>query len=166
MTSKNQQGPSVLRHCWLGGRKGIRPVKNWVVGCWHFYLPGARCRFVYGPDDATVTSSYSSKSGLVLPFWYWLIWVVPDKMLLNGCCCCCCCCCCNALGHFFFHSDFTWRFCLTGKTQIYNLHFSWFVCLPGWLIWHAVFILFSVVGLWNYICLQYICLTAFFPGPG
>jgi len=21
-------GPSVLRHCWLGDRKGIRPVKN------------------------------------------------------------------------------------------------------------------------------------------
>jgi len=27
--------PSVLWHCWLGGRKGIRPVKNWVVRCWH-----------------------------------------------------------------------------------------------------------------------------------
>jgi len=26
--------PSVLWHCWLGGRKGIQPVKNWVVGCW------------------------------------------------------------------------------------------------------------------------------------
>ena len=26
--------PSVLWHCWLGGRKGIRSVKNWVVGCW------------------------------------------------------------------------------------------------------------------------------------
>ena len=26
--------PSVLWRCWLGGRKGIRPVKNWVVGCW------------------------------------------------------------------------------------------------------------------------------------
>ena len=26
--------PSVLWHCWLGGRKGIRPVKNWVVGWW------------------------------------------------------------------------------------------------------------------------------------
>ena len=25
--------PSVLWRCWLGGRKGIRPVKNWVVGC-------------------------------------------------------------------------------------------------------------------------------------
>jgi len=24
--------PSVLWRCWLGGRKGIRPVKNWVVG--------------------------------------------------------------------------------------------------------------------------------------
>ena len=27
--------PSVLWRCWLGGRKGIRPVKNRVVGCWH-----------------------------------------------------------------------------------------------------------------------------------
>jgi len=40
--------PSVLRRFWLGGRKGIRPVKNWVVGCWHGYLSGA-----YGPADAT-----------------------------------------------------------------------------------------------------------------
>ena len=29
--------PSVLWRCWLGGRKGIRPVKNWVVGCWRGY---------------------------------------------------------------------------------------------------------------------------------
>ena len=27
---------------WLGGRKGIRPVKNWVVGCWRGYLSGDR----------------------------------------------------------------------------------------------------------------------------
>ena len=26
--------PSVLWCCWLGGRKGIRPVNNWVVGSW------------------------------------------------------------------------------------------------------------------------------------
>ena len=25
---------SVLWRCWLGGRNGIQPVKNWVVGCW------------------------------------------------------------------------------------------------------------------------------------
>jgi len=46
---------SVLWRCWLGGRKGIRPVKNWVVGCWHGYLSGARCRLAYGPADATTT---------------------------------------------------------------------------------------------------------------
>ena len=45
--------PSVLWRCWLGGRKGIRPVKNWVVRCWRRYLSGARCRLAYGPADAT-----------------------------------------------------------------------------------------------------------------
>ena len=30
-------------------------------------------------------SPASVKSGLVLPFWYWLTWVVPDKGPLNGC---------------------------------------------------------------------------------
>ena len=44
-----QPMPSVLWRCWLGGRKGIRPVKNWVVGCWHGYLSGPRCKLVYGP---------------------------------------------------------------------------------------------------------------------
>ena len=47
--------PSVLWHCWLGSRKGIRPAKNWVVGCWHGYLSGARCRLAYSPADATAT---------------------------------------------------------------------------------------------------------------
>jgi len=47
--------PSVLWHCWLGNRKGIRPVKNWAVGCWHGYLSGARWGLAYGPADATAT---------------------------------------------------------------------------------------------------------------
>ena len=33
-TSQVENVPSVLWCCWLGGRKGIRPVKNWAVGCW------------------------------------------------------------------------------------------------------------------------------------
>ena len=33
----------------------IRPVKNWVAGCWHGYLSAARSRFAYGPADATAT---------------------------------------------------------------------------------------------------------------
>jgi len=85
--------PSVLRHCWLGGRKGIRPVKNWVVGCWCGCLSGARCRLVYGPADATATqyslSLAAVKSRLVLPFWYRLTWVVLEKEPLNGCVCVC-----------------------------------------------------------------------------
>ena len=46
--------PSVLWRRWLG-RKGIWPVKNWVVGCWHGYLSRARCRLAYGSADATAT---------------------------------------------------------------------------------------------------------------
>ena len=29
--------PSVLWHCWLGIRKSIRPIENWVMGYWHSY---------------------------------------------------------------------------------------------------------------------------------
>ena len=47
--------PSVLWRCWLDGRKGIQPVKNWLVGCLHGYLSGASCRFAHGPADATAT---------------------------------------------------------------------------------------------------------------
>jgi len=36
------------------------------------------------------TISCSSKSRMVLPFWYSLTRVVPDKRPLNRCCCCCC----------------------------------------------------------------------------
>ena len=77
--------PSVLWYCWLGNRKGIRPVKNWVVGagvviCLEW---GA-----YGPADATATQSLALvKSRLALPFWFWLTWVVPEKWPLNGCVC-------------------------------------------------------------------------------
>jgi len=69
-------------------RKGIRPVKNRAVGCWHGYLSGAMCRFAYGPPSwchCHSLSLASVKSRLVLPFWYWLTWVVPDKGPLNGC---------------------------------------------------------------------------------
>ena len=36
-------------------------------------------------------SLVSGKSRLVLPFWYWLTQVVPDKGPLNGCMCVCVC---------------------------------------------------------------------------
>jgi len=49
------QLPSVLRRCWLGDRKGIRPVKTEWWGAGVGYLSGARCRLAYGPADATAT---------------------------------------------------------------------------------------------------------------
>ena len=87
--------PSLLWHCWLGIRKSIRPVKlsdemlMWLR-VWREVQIGERCRlFVYGPADATESQTPSSlvsfKSRLVLPFWYWLTQVVPEKRPLNVC---------------------------------------------------------------------------------
>jgi len=63
--------PSVLWCCWLGSRKGIRPVKNWVVGCWRGYLSGVRCWLHMAQlMPLPLTISCSSKSRLVLPEWF------------------------------------------------------------------------------------------------
>ena len=52
------QMPSVLWCCWLGSRKGIRPI-NWVVRYWRGYLSAVTCKwFAYGPADATVIPSF------------------------------------------------------------------------------------------------------------
>jgi len=61
-----------------------------MVVYWHGYLSWARCRFAYGPAELPLplTVSCSSKSRLVLPFWYWLTRIVLDKGLLNRCCFC------------------------------------------------------------------------------
>jgi len=57
-----------------------------VVGYWHGYLTGVRCRLAYVPVDVTATLALV-KSRLVLPFWYWLTRVVPEKGPLKGCVC-------------------------------------------------------------------------------
>jgi len=61
--------PSVLLRCWLGSRKGIRPVKNWVVRCWRGYLSGAKCRLAYGPADAIATRCLLLQQN---PGWFYL----------------------------------------------------------------------------------------------
>ena len=75
----------VLWRCWLGRRKGIRPVKNWVVGCWRGYLGWGADLHIAQQMPLPLTISCSSKSRLVLPFlvlpfWYMLTRVVPDKL--------------------------------------------------------------------------------------
>ena len=76
----------------VGQQERHPPCKK--LGCWHGYLSGARCRLAYGPADSTATHCHSVKSRLVLPFWYRLTWVVPDKGPLNGCVCVCFFCTC------------------------------------------------------------------------
>jgi len=80
--------PSVLWRCWLGSRKGIWPVKKlsgWVLA----WLSQARCICIWSSWCHCHSLSLASvKSRLVLPFWYRLTQVVPDKGPLNGCCCC------------------------------------------------------------------------------
>ena len=44
----------------LGGRNGIRLVKNSVTGCWQGYLSGVRCTLAYGSADAMATHSLAS----------------------------------------------------------------------------------------------------------
>jgi len=71
---------SVLWCCWLGSRKGIRPVKKWVVGCWHGCLGRGADLHMTQLMPLPLTVSCSSKSRLVLPFWYRLTRVVPDEV--------------------------------------------------------------------------------------
>ena len=77
--------PSVLRRCWLGVRKSIRPVKGgvYVVIC---LKRGADClHMVQMMPLHPKTPSYlaSFKSRLVLPFWYRLTQVVLEMRPLN-----------------------------------------------------------------------------------
>jgi len=102
----SQYMPSVLWRCWLGDRKGIRPVKNWVVGCWRGYFSGSMAQLM--PLPLTVSCFSKIQIGftfLVLAhmgdpgkravkrvcvcvcFWYRLTRVVPDKGPLNVCVC-------------------------------------------------------------------------------
>ena len=81
--------PSVLWRCWLGGRKGIRPVKTewWgagVVICWS----EVQTRIWPSWCHCHSLSLAPVKSRLVWPFWYRLTQFVLEKRPLNGCCCC------------------------------------------------------------------------------
>jgi len=68
---------------WQEGHPACKELSGGVL------VSGSRCRLASGPADATATHCLfaSVESGLVLPFWYWLTWVVPDKGPLNGCVC-------------------------------------------------------------------------------
>ena len=79
----------VLWHCWLGGRKCIRPVKNLSGGVLAWLSAWSKVQTCIWPSwcHCPSLSLTSVKSRLVLPFWYWLTRVVPDRGPLNRCAC-------------------------------------------------------------------------------
>jgi len=86
---------SVLWRCWLGGRKGIRPVKNWVVGSWG---AGVAICLERGADLHTaqlmplpLTVSCFSKIQIGFAFLVPTHPGSPGKGPLNGCLCVCVC---------------------------------------------------------------------------
>ena len=108
----------MLWHCWLGSRKGIRPVKIWVVGCWLSYLSGAtsEVQTCIWPSwcHCHSLSLASVKSRLVLPFWYWLTRVVPDKGPLNGYVCL------SFVSYHYYHlPSVLWRYWLGSRKGIW-----------------------------------------------
>ena len=83
--------PSVRWRCRLGGRKGIRPVKKTLSGGVLAWLS------VWSEMQTCIWPSWCHchslslalvKSRLVLPFWYRLTWVVPEKGPLIYVICC------------------------------------------------------------------------------
>jgi len=79
--------PSVFWYCWLGGRKGIRPVKTEWWGASVVRVRADLHTAQLMPLPLTVTCF--SKIQTALPFWYRLTWVVLEKGPLNGCVCKC-----------------------------------------------------------------------------
>jgi len=81
--------PSVLWRCWLGGRKGIRPVKNLSGRVLAWLSVWSEMQTCMWPSwwHCHSLSLASVKSRLVLPFWYRLTRVVLEKGPLIGCVC-------------------------------------------------------------------------------
>jgi len=76
------------------GRKGIRPVKNsgGVLAWLSVWSEVQTCIWPSGFHCHSLSLA-SVKSRLLLPFWYRLTRVVPDRGPLNGCVCVCCVIC-------------------------------------------------------------------------
>jgi len=79
--------PSVLWQRWLGGRKGIRPVKKQSGGVLAWLPVWSEVQTCIWPSwcDCHSLSLAPVKSTLVLPFWYRLTQVFLEKRPFNGC---------------------------------------------------------------------------------
>jgi len=82
--------PPVLWRCWLGGRKGIRPVQNWVVGCWHGYLSGGADLYMAPLMPLPLTVSCFSKIQIGFAFLVPAHLGCPGQRAVKRVCVCVC----------------------------------------------------------------------------
>ena len=82
--------PSVLWHCWLGGRKGIQPYKKMSGGALMWLSVWSELQTCIWPSWCHCHSLSLAliKSRLVLPFWYRLTRVVLEKRAVKRVCVC------------------------------------------------------------------------------
>jgi len=127
----------------VGRQEGIQPVENLSGGAPAWLSVWSEVQTCIWPSWCHCYSLClaSVKSRLVLPFWYQLTRVVPEKGLLNGCVCVCvsaviniaCLCCtqCFSLAYVLFArlcKMCTWTAAIFGtwrKTKIWTTHFHW-----------------------------------------
>ena len=85
--------PSVLWRCWLGSWKGIRPLRNFVVGCWHVCLERDADLYTAQlmPLPLTVSCFSKIQTGFTFLVPAQLTRVVPDRRPLNVCVWLCVC---------------------------------------------------------------------------
>jgi len=119
--------PSVLWRCWLGGRKGTRPFKNMSGGVLVWLSVWSNLQTCIWPSwcHCHSLSLASVKSRLVLPFWYWLSRVVPEKGPLNRCVCVCVCVCEIDIYHIYLpysHLPVLWNVKKLLHTDSKHLH--------------------------------------------
>ena len=88
------KSPSVLLYIWVGHRKGIRPVKSWVlVCCWWRFDWSFAGRIAPRIMAVVVTTAVVTTTAIILAaiktrieaFWYRLTTVVLGKWPLNEC---------------------------------------------------------------------------------
>ena len=131
--------PSVLWRCWLGGRKGIRPVKNWVVGAGMVIcLERGADLHMFQLMPLPLTVSCFSKIQIGLAFLVPAHLGSPGKMAVKRVCVC-------VLGWFLSHFHFSiqpgslWRWVspfVQDKAACTFLHFSYITgcCCYCWML--------------------------------
>ena len=78
--------PSVLWCCWLGVRKGIQPIKIWLMRCWRGYLLERSANSLHMVQLMPLPPHHVcfSKIHSGLSFWKRLTWVViPGQMVVK-----------------------------------------------------------------------------------